>query len=618
MEHTMSNLFQPTLLVGAIAIAMGISPLTLANTTPVKKNVNASLNPLVITATRSEQNIEQVPARISIIEPHILEQSPIASFPDLLKHDASITMVQNGGMGQLASIFLRGTESDHTLVLRDGIRLNNASTGTANLAFLDTTDIHQVEVLKGPASVLYGTDAIGGVVQLISKTPEKNSAFVTGEIGEKNTYKSVIGADAYQDGFYAQIRGQRLESDATQVTNQKMQNTQTAAFDQKGYSAKMGIEKEKFGLSLDYNENEGTSLYDAYAFDGSLLQQDFKNETVNLRGYFDITENLEFNARLSQFNDELQQKESADYVISKTQEAELYGKWKITPKQNILGGVTFRNLDGDILSYGIPYNEDVDSTGYYLQHQYQGSKLTTQAGVRVEDNQKYGTHVVGQVAARYQVLPSTSIYTNIGSAFKSPTLNELYNSWNGNPELDPEESISYEIGLDQHLKHGFKTGLSLYYTEVDDLISSVNYGKLTNIEKATYQGGELYLSWAKDELFAKAIYSYVKTENEQTHQELSRRPRQGLTLTTGLQNPVYGISASLIVKSDSSDWDKNYPNPGYATVDLNAYWNINPNVKIFTNIQNVGDTEYKTSYQDRGYYYVNGGRLASAGVTFKY
>ncbi|MGE8557405.1 MAG: TonB-dependent receptor plug domain-containing protein [Acinetobacter sp.] len=608
--------FQTTALVGAIAIAMGFSASVFAqdNTT----TVNASLDTLVVTATRSEEKITAVPARISLIEPHIVEQSPIASFPDLLKHDAAINMVQNGGMGQLADMYLRGTESDHTLVLRDGIRLNNPSSGTANLAFIDTTDIQQIEVLKGPASVLYGTDAIGGVVQLVSKTPEKTSAFITGEIGEHQTYKSVLGADLYDDGFYAQIRGQRLESDATQVTNQKTDRSETASFEQKGYSAKLGVEKQQFAASIDYSRNEGTNLYDAYAFDGSLLKQDFENEIVNLRGRAKVTENIELNARLSQFKDQVEQKDSTDFVHSTTQEAELYGKWNFLSQHSILAGVTQRNLDADILSYGAPYQEDVDSTGYYVQHQFKGEKLNTQAGIRVEDNEKYGSHTVGQVAARYQILPATSIYTNIGTAFKSPTLNELYNAWNGNPELAPEESISYEAGIDQTLALGFKTGLSAYYTEVEDLIGSENFGQLGNIDKATYKGGELYLAWQQSDLFAKAAYSYVKSENDETHQDLGRRPRQGFTLTTGIQNEIYGISASLIAKSKSKDWDKNYQNPGYATVDLNAYWNVNPHVKLFSNIQNIGDVEYKAAYQDRGYYYVNGGRLASAGVTFTY
>ena len=239
----MSTLFQPTALVGAIAIAMGSTSLQAKDTTTSSEFVNTKLNTLVVTATRSEQNIKNVPARISIIEPQLIEQSPIAELPHLLMSDASINMVQSGGFGQTASIFIRGTNSEHALILRDGARLNTASTGAANLAFIDTTDIKQIELLKGPASVLYGTDAIGGVVQIISKTPEKTGAFVTGEIGEQNTYKTVVGADLFENGIYAQIRGQRLETDGSKVTDLKGQNIETASYDQKGYSAKLGIDK---------------------------------------------------------------------------------------------------------------------------------------------------------------------------------------------------------------------------------------------------------------------------------------------------------------------------------------------------------------------------------------
>ena len=229
---------QPTALVGAIALALGFTSSVQAAEQKVAK---ASLDTIVVTATRSEEKIENVPARISIIEPAILEQSSITSLPELLKNDASINMVQAGGIGQQSSIFLRGTESDHTLVLRDGVRLNTATSNAASLAFIDTTDIKQVEVLKGPASVLYGSDAIGGVVQIITQAPKKSGGFVTGEIGENKTYKSVVGADLAENGIYTQIRGQRLETDGTIVTD--IPNTPKASFDQKGFTTKLGIDK---------------------------------------------------------------------------------------------------------------------------------------------------------------------------------------------------------------------------------------------------------------------------------------------------------------------------------------------------------------------------------------
>lgn len=612
----MSIPFQPAALAGSIAFALGFSSSVHA---AEQKVAQAALDTIVVTATRSEEKIENVPARISIIEPQVLEQSPIASFPELLKSEASANIVQLGDLGQQSSIFLRGTNSTQTLVLRDGVRLNTATTGAASIPFLDTTDIKQIEILKGPASVLYGTDAIGGVIQLISKTPEKTSAFVTGEIGENKTYKSLVGADLAEDGLYAQIRGQRLETDGTAV--KEIKNNPKAAFEQKGYSAKIGVDKDAYGLSLDYSQNEGNSQYDNF---GALTDQDFKNEIINLKGHIQVQPSIELNARLSQFKDDLYQNDpnylgELDYVLSKTQEAELYGKWQITPHQNILLGSTFQNIKGDVLSYGKKYDTDVDSQGYYIQHQYNHSGLNTQVGLRIEDHEQYGTHTIGQAAVRYQILPLTSIYTNIGTAFRSPTLNELYSS-SGNPDLKPEESISYEIGLDQKLTYGFSSGISLYRNQVDHLIDATGATgyKFKNLDKATFEGTEVYLKWAGEHLYVNATYNYVRAQDDSTNEDLSRRPRQKAAFTTGWQEPTFGFSTTLTANSssDNSAYD-NVRIPGHFNIDMHGYYNVNEAVKLFANIQNVGDSKYRTAYGS-GSYYINGGRLASAGVTFKY
>ncbi|WAU75992.1 TonB-dependent receptor plug domain-containing protein [Acinetobacter sp. TR3] len=607
----MSTIFQPTRLVGAIAIAMGFSSTTFAQDQSTNKT--ATLDTIVVTASRTEQKVSEVPARINIIEPKILEQSPIASLPQLLQTDASINMVQSGGYGQMASIFLRGGNSNQTLVLRDGVRLNSNTSGTASLPFIDTTDIKQIEVLKGPASVLYGTDAISGVVQLISKTPEKSAAFVTGEIGENKTYKSVVGADLAENGFYAQIRGQRLETDGTPVKDIK--NAADASFDQKGYSAKIGVEKEQYAASVDYSENQGYSDYDS---SGKLVSQDFKNEIINIKGRLNILENLALHARFSQFKDEIDQNNSTDFVHSKTQESEIYGQWGFTPNQKLLVGATHRNIDGDVISYGTPYQEDIDSTGYYIQHKYDQAGLNTQVGIRVEDNEKFGTHTVAQGSARYQVLPLTSVYANIGSAFKAPTLNDMY-AFGGNPDLKPEESLSYEIGLDQKLAYNISTGLSLYTTEVDNLIAFDGVlNQMSNVEKAKMEGSELYVKWQGENLFTNLSYNYVRAKDKKNDEDLSRRPRQKISLTAGWADEQYTFSTTMLANGDydNSAFD-NVQIPGHFRVDMHGQYKVNKNVDVFANIQNVGDSKYRTAYGS-GSYYINGGRQASAGVTFRY
>lgn len=133
------------------------------------------------------------------------------------------------------------------------------------------------------------------------------------------------------------------------------------------------------------------------------------------------------------------------------------------------------------------------------------------------------------------------------------------------------------------------------------------------------QGLDLAFKWKYEDLFLTTGYTYIDAKNDKTDKNIVYRPKQTLSLTTGLENSVYGISASVLARSDIyTNTTNSKKAPGYATVDLNMYWNINPNIKLFSNIENIGDVEYKIADNFSNNWYINGGRLASAGVTFKY
>lgn len=631
----MNSKFQPTALVGAIAIAMGFSA-----TTQAEEQTNVTkLDTIVVTASRSEENIKDVPARITVIDQKTIEQNPALNLSDLIQRDPSIYIKQNGGLGQGTNLAIRGTNPNHVLLLSDGARLNTPnSLSPIYPEFLDTTNIDRVEILRGPSSVQYGSDAIGGVIQMLSTTPKKNSAFVTGIYGENNTYKAIVGADLVSEqGLYAQVKGQSMESDGTRIFDTQTNNNK-AAYDQRGYSAKVGYDnKNNLNASVVITENKGTNNYSENSGINNLAKRDFENQLINAKVEYKINDDVSVNARYSNFKDSENYLESSPYhADTKRNEGDLNVKWQFTPTQNILAGASTDNTSYKDFSIENS-KQSIDSTGYYLQHQYKTDKLNTQLGVRVEDNEKYGTHTVGQGAIRYFILPSSSVYANIGSAFRAPSLSELYYKYEnpawgyysyGNQDLEPEESISYELGLDHQFNQHLSGYISIYETNVKNLIVSnsvydpVSYTTVAtyeNINKAKFQGGEAGLKWNNDDLFISTEYAYVKPKNEKTDLDIAYRPRQTLTLKTGLENAVYGISAAVIGRSDSNA--SNSANavkvPGYATVDLNAYWNINPNVKVFTNIENVGDVDYKTVY-NFGNWYVNGGRQASVGVTFKY
>ncbi len=608
----MPNLFQPTALVGAIAIAMGFSA-----TASAQDSINASLDTLVVTATRSAEKIKDVPARISVISKSEIAKNPALNLNDLVKQDAALNVVQTGGLGQTTSIFTRGTNSNHTLVLKDGAALIEGINGKNNTELLDLSDISQIEILKGPASVQYGSDAIGGVIQLLTDTPEKNSAFITGLYGENNTYKALVGLDLAQDGFFAQIRGQRLESDGTEILN--TQNNDQASYDQKGYSAKIGYKQDNFKTNVSISENEGINHYLDYSTGTNTAKRDFKNQLINWNGLYQFTDALTLNARYSNYQDEATYIETYSYAYdSERNEGDINLNWKFTPKQNILFGVSTQ--DTDVTYDYLSGKKNLGSTGYYLQHQYNNAGIHTQAGIRLEDDDQFGQHTVGQIAGRLQIAPLTSIYANIGSAFKAPTAYQLYAGFYGNQDLKPEESISYEIGLDQQLNYGLSANASVYYTKVKNLIGSNASWQYVNIVDANMTGGELGLNWKKDQLFTSAEYAYVKTEDESTGFELVRRPRQTFTFTAGYDDGTYGVNTALVARSHAKAQasQNSVKIPGYATIDLNAFWNVNPNIKLFTNIQNIGDVKYKAVYSSTDTWYINGGRQASVGVTFRY
>ncbi|MFC0820534.1 TonB-dependent receptor plug domain-containing protein [Moraxella marmotae] len=642
------------------AIVMALAPTTLLSTTAFAQTADeqpsVTLDPIVVTATRSDEIASRIPARVSVIGERTIEQNPVQNLAKAIEQEAGIAIKQSGGIGQISEISTRGTNANHTLVLKDGARLNSQNhLAPLYPAFFDLTDVNQIEVVKGPASVQYGADAVSGVVQMRSLPPSKSGVQVTGLGGENNTYKAVVKADLVSDnGVYASIHGQKLESDGTRVLSNQGRDKK-ASYDQKGAGAIVGYDKNGLAASVQLSQNEGVSQYYNYNSGKNDATRSFENRLVNAKTSYDIN-NVTVSARYSDFKDTQVVKDSnPNHFNTKNQEGDLNAKWRFSPNQNILAGVSYLNAKfySNDVKDGQKSNE---SYGYYLQHQYNSDKVNTQVGVRLEDNERFGNHTVGQGAVRYHFTPNSSVYANIGSAFRAPTLTELYYqstssdthpedwvSWNtdpstwvtdtyntnGNTNLKPEESVNYEIGFDQYIGKNTKAYISAYYTEVEnmivygsesnDFVNRIYNSSYFNIDKATAKGGEVGVKWAKGPYFANAEYAYVKTENKKTGKEVAYRPKQNFTLSAGVDNQSYGANVALVARSDAyADNSETKKVPGYVTVDVGSYWQINPHVKFFANIENIGNVEHKRVDNFGNGWYVNGGRFSSAGLTFSY
>jgi vitamin B12 transporter len=579
----------------------------------------------VVTASRLPQAINQVPASISVITQSQIQQSPSKELSNLLRQDASLNVVELGGYGQQTSVFTRGTNSNHTLFLLDGMRLNAGTTSIANVQFIDTSDLGQIEILKGPASVQYGSDAIGGVVQLISAKPTQQKFFTTLEGGNNGLYKATLGADVVENDAYLQFRSQAMGTDGWATTNIAAQKS---SYDQKGYSIKGGVDNDQYALSAEVRANKGQSEYVDYDYK-SPLSQDFNNRLFNLTGRYTFAPNIKVNVRLSQFLDALDQNDSNEFAHTKHKELDTHLNWGFTPNQTLLAGLTSRQTDANLLTSFDQYQRRLRTSGYYLQHQYQDSIFSTQTGVRLEDNQQFGKHTTGQLAGRMQVLPSTSIYSNIGTAFHAPDANQLYSSFGGNPDLKPEESTSYEIGVNQKIIDGLEGNIAVYRTHIKNLITYNSAFNLANINKTQLTGSEAGLKWNFAEgWFSNIAYGYVQPiaqgQNGASDRELTRRPRQTFTASAGLQRPRYGFNAELTTKSDAKDYNVNYPVSGHAIANVHAYWQALSNVRVFANVDNLTNRKYPVALAGDGTFgstlsdYLAARRQATLGVTVNY
>ena len=621
------------------AILIALTPVA-THTAFAKDDITATsivdLGQEVVMVARIATPLTQTPASVNIISHHEITTNPARNLADVIQSDASVYLKQNGGIGQGANLTIRGTNPSHTLLLKDGVRLNTPNTMTPIYPeSLDLTDASHVEIVKGPASVQYGSDAIGGVVQIVTAKPTQTGISVTGIAGEHDSYKAIVKGDVVANGFYASLGGQRMETDGTRIFNNQGRH-KAAGYEQKGYHAKLGYAHEdKFDVNIAHSHNEGVNEYSTDSGQSIDAERAFKNSQSKLQASFNINNQLKLSAHIAQAKDEQNYIEpwATNAFHTDYRELDVNARYHVAANQNILMGIT-KNTSQYQDTFAYQGAREIGSTGYYLQHQYDNDKLNTQVGVRLEDNDNFGTHTVGQAAARYHITPSTSVFANIGSAFRAPSLNELYYDatfgnfiTRGNTALQPEKSISYELGVHHEMANGLSVSLAGFSTDVKNLIGTASsFDAATNTTTSTYQnigkarfiGGELQAAYQLDDYYAKAGYSYTETENKRTGNEIPYRAKHTGTLSLGYDDGVVGVSTAAVARTGSyTDHANTIKVPGYVTLDVNAHWQVNPQVKLFTNIQNLTNSEHRL-VDNAGNWYVNGGRQANIGATFSY
>lgn len=566
------------------------------------------LDDVIVTATRTAVTVDDNLAPVSVITRKDIERLQARSLIDLLRGLPGMSTSTNGGAGKQASLFLRGAESDHLLVLIDGVRVGSATAGSVAFQDLPVEQIERIEVVRGPRSSLYGSEAIGGVIQIFTRRGHGQgwSPNFSATVGSHNTREATAGvslnseqgwiaanlAHADTDGFNS-CRG-RASPGAGCFTDEPDDDP----YRNSSVTLNGGW---RFGEAGDLQANvlraEGRNAYDGSFVNESVYRQQVVGTKLRLQAH----ERLVLSVGAGQSRDYSDNFGSGVFQSQFNTRRDNY---------SVQGDIGF--AEQHLLSIGADYvNDEVDGTtaydedarsvtGVFAQYQGKAGAQDFEASLRNDDNEQFGAHTTGGVAWGYAFSDTLRFIANYGTAFKAPTFNELYFPGFGNASLKPEESRSIEIGLRGHGDLG-RWEVQAFDTRVEDLIAyDAAIFAPGNVDEARIQG--LEASWAVDlaDWALNTSLTLLDPENASGGSNdgnvLPRRARQSGRIDLDRRFGAFGIGATVNAQGKRYDDLGNTRRlGGYATLDLRAEYAFSPDWLLQGRVSNVADHDYETA-----------------------
>ncbi|MCK4965484.1 TonB-dependent receptor, partial [bacterium] len=506
---------------------------------------------VVITATRTEIPHWSIGRSISLITSKEIEKQGKLSVTDILSSVSGLDVTQNGGMGQTSSILIRGAKSGHTLVMIDGIEMNDPiSPGrSCNFAHLIPNGIEQIEVVKGPHSTLYGSDAMSGVINIITKKGTKKPVFsVSGEAGSYGTYREHIHASGANNRFRYALSLMRLDSDGFSSAGEKYNNTEKDGYKNTSVSGKAGVDFSP-NASFDVTFHHINSKTDLDNFGG--MYGDDPNYITDAKEFYvnnKLTVNTMDKKMKHSFSfsltdnkrDYLNERDTAhpDDFVESNYEGKLYSFGLqndiFANKMNTIAfGVEYEKEKGNSNYYSDgawgPYtsvfpDKETNVIGVYLQDNINiNNTFMPTVGVRYDKHNVYGSSTTFQIAPAYLIhSTNTKLRASYATGFKAPSLFQLYSGF-GDENLKPEEVKGFDVGIEQYLFSGIASFSASYYN--NEYINMIDYDnsafKYNNIGEASSEGVEIEAKVTPvPNLYIKGFYTYLKTEDKAAKEEL--------------------------------------------------------------------------------------------------
>ncbi len=552
---------------------------------------------IVVTATRTAQIADQSLAPVILIDRETIERSSASDAADLLRLHAGLDIGRNGGPGQATSIFMRGTESNHTLVMIDGVKINPGSIGGAALQNISPDMIERIEVVKGPRSSLYGSEAIGGVINIITRQGGKGTrgyfAFGAGRYG---SHSQSLGVHLGDGVTRAGIDAAALSTDGFPT---RQDASEERGYDNLSFNLYAGRDFGPLDVELRRWQTRGNTEY--FDFFLTPLDQDFNNSATSLKLKATPRDTWATSLQLSQSVDEIDQNQSNDFAHTRRNQLDWQNDMQLDERQLLTAGVMLSREDVSSSIFGSGFDETTDVQAVYAQDDIHfGDHHLLLAG-RYTDHDSFGGHTTWDVEYGYQLSERTRFTAAAGTAFRAPDATDRY-GFGGNPALDPETSRNLELGARHRISERQDIAFSLFDNRIEDLIEFTDPdgflgplpGANQNVDKARIRGVEVTYN-INLHPFSMRVEGIVQDpENETSGEALPRRAKRSLTTSLLYQHGAYQLGADLITQSQRKDSAfSSVDNAGYGLVNLTAQWRLQPDWRLIGKIENVFNKHYE-------------------------
>jgi vitamin B12 transporter len=623
MKTKLNKTFSKTSLslIISASLATAVSITAQANTS----DVESDLETITVTANRSATSLGDSLATQVVITRADIERIQPKSVLDMLATVSGLDISTNGGRGQASSVYMRGANAGHTLVLLNGVRVSSASLGSTNIQSIAPELVERIEIVKGPRAALWGSDAIGGVIQIFTRKLESGEHFVSANVGSEGYQMLNAGVGIKHGDGFTSISVNHEESDGFDAKDDTETDDDGYSYDSLAINGQQQI-NDALALSWLAQVDQGDTEYD----NSRANESEVSNHVWQLGAAYqwqlaDIKNNTKFTIGQNRtsnigYGNGKSKSEGSRYDTRRNQYSIINNSEITANLQTNFGAELYQE---ELKGSSVYSESERDITGIFAHAIYNVEKFTYELATRYDDIEGIDSETTYNSSLGYQVTDSTQISFSAGTGFKAPTFNDLYYPLNwgyiGNTDLVSESSTSYEFNVKSNFDN-LSVAFNVYQTDIENLIDWSGKDKddnvtPINVDDVEIKGAEFGVNYQGFGGRHQFNISHIEAENVSTGDQLGRRAKDHVSYQFDTQIENTDVYAEIQYKGKRYDylWGGTVIKlDSYSLVNLGASYPLTNNLKVQVKVNNAFDENYQTS---DGYFTQE--RVAYIGFTYK-